>query len=98
MITRYPHTATVKVTTQTDSDGDGIKETTTNDITIKGRYEPNSGNKNLDYSAKFFCESTPDELKANPRAFDGLTIKVFNRDMIINQAWPYQTHCEIWLD
>lgn len=97
MITRYPHTATVKVTTQTDSDGDGIKETTTNDVTIKGRYEPNGRNNSLDYSAKFFCSKLP-ELEANPHLFDGLTMFINGRSIGISKAWNYQTHCEIWLD
>ncbi|CAL67390.1 hypothetical protein [Christiangramia forsetii] len=95
MINRFPHTATIKLETV----GEGkLPEVTKEEITLKGRYEPEKGNKNLDYKAKFYCEQTPEQLKSNPHAFDDQKMDIFGRSITIKQAWPYQTHCELWLD
>ncbi|WP_417885512.1 hypothetical protein [Zunongwangia sp.] len=95
MIQRYPHTAVIEIETLSD---DPLPTKTTQDIEVKGRYESAPGNKNIDYKAKFFCDKTPDILKADPNALDGKKLLIFGRSITIRQAWPYQTHCELWLD
>ena len=96
MIKRYPHKATIKIET---TSGGPIPEVTTTTIETEGRYEPNSqsGNRNLDYSAKWYCPVIY-ELDLNAKMLDGQKLE-FNGSFIgISKAWNYQTHCEIWLD
>ena len=91
---RYPHEATIEIETV----GEGpIPEVTTTTLVLIGRYEPNRGNKYLDYSAKFYCPFIT-EVDVNAKALDGQKLE-FNGSFIrISRAWNYQTHCEIWLD
>lgn len=98
MINRFPHTAIIKLETV----GEGkLPEVTKEEITLRGRYEPVSkpgGGESFDYNAKFYCDQTPEQLKSNPHAFDDQKMEIFGRTITIKQAWPYQTHCELWLD
>ncbi|MBD0822638.1 hypothetical protein [Aestuariibaculum marinum] len=93
MLRRYPHTAIIRVTVE-NNPVDGITTVTPSDISIKGRYEPAGQNKALDYSAKFYCKNediAPFEVDGKPFIYEGKTFK-------ITQLYPYQTHCEIWLE
>ncbi|WP_028375991.1 hypothetical protein [Leeuwenhoekiella sp. MAR_2009_132] len=94
MIKRYPHKAVVKI--ETTSEGP-IPEVTTTTIELEGRYEPTSGNKSLDYSAKFYCPLIY-ELDVNAKILDGQKMEINGSFIGISKAWNYQTHCEIWLD
>lgn len=94
MLDRYPHTAEIKYTTTVD-DGSGIpvEETVTIDIP-KGRYDPGTGNKNLDYSGKFYCPTiSKDRFK-----YDGAKLIFSGMEFVIVNLFEYQTHCEIWLE
>ncbi len=94
MIQRYPHTAVIEIETLSD---DPLPTKTTQEIEVKGRYEPAPGNKNLDYKAKFYCAKL-DALKEDPHALDGKEMKIFGRSIDIVKGWNFQIHCELWLD
>lgn len=96
MIERYPHIAKIEVSTEIDNGG-GFPEIVKETFEIKGRYEPNPGNKNLDYSAKFFSRKL-DVLSDDPKALDGMRMLINGSWIGISQAWNYQIHAEIWLD
>ena len=91
---RYPHTATITIETVSD---DPIPVVTSTTLEIKGRYEPAGQRKDLDQSAKFYCDRL-DILKDNPNALNGKEMLFEGRTIGISQAWNYQMHCEIWLD
>lgn len=99
MIDRYPHTAVVKISTESN---DPIPVISKSEFTIeKGRYEPangvGGGTNNLNYSAKFYCPILP-QLKETPHFLDGQKLFVNGKTIGIAKAWNYQSHCEIWLD
>lgn len=93
IITRYPHTAKIIVTTESDS-ADGIPDTTPTEIDLKGRFEPASQVKNIDYSAKFYCKS----IDVDAFQVDGQQFVYKGKYFKITQLFNYQTHCEIWLE
>ena len=97
MIKRYPHTATISIESVIDN-GTAFPDTNITEVDVKGRYEPNGGNKSLDYSAKFFCKEKLSLLNDDPYALDGQKMAFGGRDIGIVKAWNYQTHTEIWLD
>lgn len=97
---RYPHTATLVIKTAKDEkgvkldihgDAIGIEPI---EIPLKGRYEPSSNNSKFDYSAKFF---TP-LFNVGPFEKDGHFLKYEGRELLVVQIFPYQTHCEIWVE
>ncbi len=93
MIKRYPHTGVIKVNVETEN-GTSTPDISLEDVVIKGRYEPASQNRALDYSAKWFCKKSeiePFEVDGNPLIYNGKQFKIV-------QMFPYQTHCEIWLE
>lgn len=99
MISRYPHTAVIRLTTQSN---DPIPVISTTEFTIeKGRYEPangiGGGSNTLNYSAKFFCPVL-DQLKETPHLLNGQKMVIDGREIGISSAWNYQSHCAIWLD
>jgi hypothetical protein len=96
MLERYPHSATITITTEGE-DPNGIPASTKETLEIIGRYEPNSMNRTLNYTGRFFCERL-DILKENPYALNGQKLEVLGRIIGISQAWNYQTYCELWLD
>lgn len=90
---RYPHTATLTYGTESfDSNGDPIGQTT--NIELKGRYESKSGNKNLDYSGKFYTSLFN---LAKPFDKDNSTLTYEGKKFKVVQLYPYQKHIEIWL-
>ena len=93
MFTRYPHTGILRTITENDA-SDGITDIDTSDVTIKGRFEPASRTKALDYSAKFYCNSTD----VSGFAADGHQFIYEGKQFKIVQLFNYQTHCEIWLE
>lgn len=93
MIERYPHTAKIEVTREVDN-GTGIPSIETETFEVVGRYEPAGANKNLDYSAKFYCP----KMDIDVTTLSGGRFFFQNRFIGISEAWNYQTHCEIWLD
>lgn len=93
MLRRYPHTAKIIVTTETPNAG-GIPTKSTQEIILQGRYEPAGQNKALDYSAKFYCKN----LSGNVFQYDGQPFEYEGKRFKIVQLYPYQTHCEIWLE
>lgn len=98
MLERYPHSATITVTTEiNDEVNDGITGNSKETIIVKGRYEPNSMNRTLNYTGRFFCERL-DILNSTPFALNGQKLEISGNIIGISQAWNYQTHCELWLD
>ncbi|WP_142783353.1 hypothetical protein [Changchengzhania lutea] len=93
MITRYPHTGKIVVATEVDN-ADGISTSTKVETILQGRFEPNSQQKTLDYSAKFYCKN----FGANVFQYDGQNFVFNGKQFKIVQLFPYQTHCEIWLE
>lgn len=93
MINRYPHTGfLIESSESRDENGDFIVNPQRKKI--KGRFEPSAGKKNLDYSAKFFCQLlnlASFEVDEKRFEFEGKSFK-------ITQFFNYQTHTEIWLD
>ena len=94
MMQRYPHTAEVTIETLS---GGPMPTVSTEDITIKGRYEPAPARANLNYSAKYYC-ALQEQLKTDPNAYNGKKLKFQGREIGISRAFNYQIHCEIWLD
>ncbi|WP_139959174.1 hypothetical protein [Flavicella sediminum] len=97
---RYPHSAILVIKTaenekgtQLDAHGDAV-EIEPVEIPIIGRYEPNEGNKKLDYSAKFF---TP-LFDIGPFEKDGHYLRYEGKELTVVQIFPYQRHCEIWVE
>lgn len=93
MFTRYPHTGIIRTITENEQT-DGISEFVTADVNIKGRFEPTSQNKNIDYSAKFYCKTVDVE----GFEVDGHQFIYNGKQFKIVQLFNYQTHCEIWLE
>lgn len=93
MIKRYPHTATIKNNTETDSETifSTVNETT---IEIKGRYEPSLQKNRVDFSGKFYC----DILDVSQFSLDGKILIFEGKQFKIVQLHNYQKHCEIWLE
>tara|TARA_Y100001963_G_C6730766_1_gene423784 strand:+ start:527 stop:811 length:285 start_codon:yes stop_codon:yes gene_type:complete len=94
MIQRYPHTGVIEIETLSK---DPLPTKTTQEIEVKGRYEPAPGNKNLDYKAKFYCRKL-EAINEQPDSLDGKKLIVLGRSITITKAFNYQTHCELWLD
>ena len=97
MVVRYPHTATVSVTTTTVTDGEFASESDANTI-IKGRFEPSEGATRVkepdgeytDITGKFFTKSAKID-GAKTLTVDGVVYNIV--------YWPpYQNYSEIWLD
>ena len=93
MLRRYPHIGKIIVNQET-ANANGIPTITPSEIIIKGRYEPTGQKKALDYSAKFYCAN----FETNVFQYDGATFIYEGKQFKIVQLFPYQTHCEIWLD
>ncbi len=92
MIKRYPHTA-IMVSSSSTQDENGDFTNDKLETIIKGRYEPNSQSKSLDYSAKFYCK----RMKFEKFKKDETTLKYGDRSFTILQFHEYQTHSELWL-
>ena len=93
MFKRYPHIGKIVISKETDNDT-GIPELTDAEIEIIGRYEPSRQNKNLDYSAKFYCKSND----IAQFEVDGQKFLYKNKQFKIVQLYNYESHCEIWLE
>lgn len=93
MLKRYPHTAKIIISTE-DENGDGIHTDTEMETIVTGRYENESSNKNVDYSAKFYCP----RLDFAPFEIDGQTFEFEGRRFLIKHSSIQQTHSEIWLE
>lgn len=93
MLTRYPHTGTIRTITENDQ-ADGITTLDPTDIEVSGRYEPVGQKKALDYSAKWYCK----QLSLTPFSKDGHLFIYNGKQFKIVQIFEYQTHCEIWLE
>ena len=91
---RYPHTATLEITTEVDN-GTGITGSTKNQYALKGRHEPAGANKSLDFSGKFFC---PINTLFNNGNATGQRLNVNGRWFSVSEAMNFQSHAELWLD
>lgn len=91
MFKRFPHIGTILISTETDEPIPTVNDVS---IEIKGRYEPSSQSKSLDYSAKFYCSTNAFE----PFEADGQRFIFNNKQFKIVQLHNFQTHCEIWLE
>ena len=92
MLSRYPHTGFIKQLVG-DQDEDGDFTGTEAKYVVKGRYEPNSQSKSLDYVAKFYCS----RLFFPAFNVDNSTFEFNGREFKITQMHEYQTHTELWL-
>lgn len=95
MIARYPHTATIKVSEESDDLIPVINQT--DEFTVTGRFEPKIENSKVEYSGKFFCKRLS-QLENNQQALDGAAFYFQSVKMQIIKAFNYQKHCEIWVD
>lgn len=92
MRVRYPHKAIIQLKGQTqDENGDWVDDGCK--IKIKGRYEPSSGNKNIDYTAKFYCPI----IEVESFSLDEAKLIYKRKEFAITKHHNYQIHCEIWL-
>lgn len=92
MIKRFPHKGFI-VTKGSVQDKNGDFTDSKYKTEIKGRYEPNSQSKSLDYSAKFYCKL----IDVETFDLDESTFEYEGKEFTIVQLHNYQTHCEIWL-
>lgn len=94
MLNRYPHSAQIFYATEIDS-GSGIPTTQTVKIEIpEGRYDPVGQDKDLDYSAKFYCPN----MSTTRFQYDGAKLVFSGKQFNIINLFEYQTHVEIWLE
>jgi hypothetical protein len=98
---RYPHTASLIIRSDSengkpilDDNNDPIVNAEPTKIELTGRYEPNSGKKNLDYSAKFYTS----RLDSVPFSKDGHSLEFEGMEFSVVQLYNYQNHCEVWLE
>ncbi|MEI6865563.1 hypothetical protein [Flavicella sp.] len=98
---RYPHIAYLIVRSESflgkpklDENGDSISVEEPVKTELTGRYEPKSGNKNLDYSGVFYTK----KLDVVPFEKDGHYLEVNGKEYTVVQLDNYQNHCEICLE
>ena len=91
---RYPHTATLEVTTEIDN-GSGIPTSSKAQSKLIGRYDPTGASKSLDFSGKFY---TPKNAIFDNGNLTGHRLNYNGRWFNVSEANNFQTHAELWLD
>lgn len=94
-MSRYPHTAEIIISTETDQNNDGLTGSDNNNIPLKGRFVIKRQSEDLDYSAKFYCKPI---LSLAPFQVDGEKFIYAEKQFVIKHLKNYSNHCEIWLE
>ena len=77
-----------------DLDGNAVAVSSPEKTKIAGRYEPNSGNKDLDYSGKFYTSL----FGADNFTRDGGFLEFQGVEFTVVHLVKFQRHVEIWLE
>ena len=95
MLSRYPHTGTIKCASE-ETGIDGIPIIGYEGIEVTGRFETTGKGKlkNVDYSGVFYCPV----IDVLDFQVDGQKFIYQGKEFKIALLHNYQTHCEIWLE